>query len=1113
MATLRELIIKISANSQSFQSEISRASRMGADYHRTMEQGGRRAAAATRETRRSLSELNAQLATVRNSVIGMTGAFAGAFATSNLIRMADGYNSLSARVKLATTDAQDFAIAQKGLMDISQRTGSALSDNAALFSRASSSLREWGFGTQDILKLTDALANGLQVSGASAEETSSLIVQLSQALGRGVLRGQDFNSVAQSGQRIMKALAEGMGVAQKDLKGMADQGQLTTDKIVPALISQLDKLRGEFNSMPNSVSAASTRISNAFMEWVGGANQASGATASISGAMDGIAKNIDSVATAAGAFVAVGLARYFGGMASGAMSATAGLVNAARSEVALAQAQLRGTQISTARARAAVYRAQQALVAARGTDAQAAAERRLTAAQAAVSRNVAARSAAQTTLNGVTAVGSRLMGSALRLIGGIPGMLILGAGAWYTMKQRQDQARESALEYIKTIEEVKAATSGMNLSQAYDNEAKARGSLEEQKRLIDEQAGKVRDLKGEIAGYQAMLANPGPTVGGYMINHLMSQADATKGLEDSITSLAVEQERLLQMQSKSEEIQGALSGLESRRIDLIRQQAAEQNTAYQSLILMNGQQSEFNRLLSLGNELLNSRQGFAITAPFRVPQAEVSDEDQKSLIAKQQAAELAGLTGLAKIRRQADFELQKMGKTGPENETYAANWRKAAESEYNRAQGVSEAQKASASATRDAEKAQRTAAQTAEQYARKMADLSIATEVQRVRASQGEKAAELFAASHENGAKWTDEQRKAIESAAIGLEKWTQSADEATRKQREMKEALKDLNDATRKYRDDAELTRETAGMGDRQREYRGERQEIERVFSKTDTKSSEAIASRQAAIDALDKKYKDLAATDASWLNGASRGYENWLENTRDIAGTVASGVSTTLNSAMDNMSAMLVGSQADWKSWGLSVLQMIARVALQMSVVNAMGGIAGSGLFGSIIGGVTSAFTGGASSAAASSGTAIQSAGANFQFNALGGVYDSPSLSAYSNGVYSTPQLFAFAQGAGVFGEAGPEAIMPLTRASDGSLGVRAVSSAVNNPASYGSTGAPQVHITIQDGGNRSTATPEFEQLGRDVGNFVERKYRELVGRDMAPGGAIWNLAKGNR
>gem|GEM_PF-4493956 len=428
MATLRELIIKISANSQSFQSEISRASRMGQDYHRTMQNGGRQAASAQRETQRALASVTAQLNTTRTAALGLTGAFAGAFATANLIRLADSYNSLSARVKLATGDATDFATAQKGLMDISQRTGSAFADNAALFSRASTSLREWGFGTQDILKLTDALANGLQVSGASAEETSSLIVQLSQALGRGVLRGQDFNSVAQSGQRIMKALADGMGVAQKDLKGMADAGQLTTDKIVPALISQLSKLKAEFDSMPNSVGAASTRIQNAFMEWVGGANKASGATATISGVMDDVSKNIDSVATAAGVLVSIGLARYLGGMASGAISASTSLIGAAKREIALADAQVRGTQISTARARAAVYRAQQALVAARGTDAQAAAEKRLSAAQQSLTRNIAARSSAQTSLNNVTSIGSRMMGGALSLVGGFPGLILLGNG-------------------------------------------------------------------------------------------------------------------------------------------------------------------------------------------------------------------------------------------------------------------------------------------------------------------------------------------------------------------------------------------------------------------------------------------------------------------------------------------------------------------------------------------------------------------------------------------------------------------------------------------------------------------------------------------------------------
>lgn len=56
-------------------------------------------------------------------------------------------------------------------------------------------------------------------------------------------------------------------------------------------------------------------------------------------------------------------------------------------------------------------------------------------------------------------------------------------------------------------------------------------------------------------------------------------------------------------------------------------------------------------------------------------------------------------------------------------------------------------------------------------------------------------------------------------------------------------------------------------------------------------------------------------------------------------------------------------------------------------------------------------------------------------------GGVYTSANLSAYSNTIVDTPTYFAFAKGAGLMGEAGPEAIMPLTRAADGSLGVRAI------------------------------------------------------------------------
>lgn len=675
MATLRELIIKISANSQSFQSEIARASRMGSDYYKTMQNGGRQAAAASRDTRAALAEVSAQLNETKSVAMGLGGAFAGAFATQQLINYADTWTQLNSRLKLASDSAEEFTQNQRVLMDISQRTGTSVEANTNMFSRMSSSLKQLGYTASDTAKVTELVATTLRLSGAGASEASAVITQFGQSMASGVLRGDEFNSIMENGGRFAQALADGLGVNVGQLRAMAEAGQLTANTVMPALLGQLSKVRAEGAQMGATVAASAQRVENAFMAWVGGANQASGATSSLAGGLDSLAENIDSVASAAGALVAVGLARYLGGIVSGTASATAGVLNAAKSEVALAEAQVRGTQISTARARAAVYRAQQAVAAARGTDAQAAAEKRLSAAQQSLGRNIAARTAAQGALNNVTAVGSRLMGGALGLIGGVPGLVMLGAGAWYTMYQNQEQARRSAQEYASTIEEVRSSTKNLSLSETTDNQAKTRQALDEQNRLVDVQSSKVNRLKEEIAGYQYVLANPGPTTsGGFMINHLTSVETATRGLENATAALAVEQERLGQMQAKSQDIQSVLEGLENRRVALIRQQAAEQNAAYQSLLIMNGQHTEFNRLLGLGNSLLIARQGLA-AAPMRMPQAEISGKQADALEKARQDLELSKLKGEARERARLGFSADALGLTNdPEFQTARQNY-------------------------------------------------------------------------------------------------------------------------------------------------------------------------------------------------------------------------------------------------------------------------------------------------------------------------------------------------------------------------------------------------------------------------------------------------------
>jgi len=155
----------------------------------------------------------------------------------------------------------------------------------------------------------------------------------------------------------------------------------------------------------------------------------------------------------------------------------------------------------------------------------------------------------------------------------------------------------------------------------------------------------------------------------------------------------------------------------------------------------------------------------------------------------------------------------------------------------------------------------------------------------------------------------------------------------------------------------------------------------------------------------------------------------------TSEILNNTTNSISNNLTSVLTGATSFKEGMSNIFSSLGETVIKTLIQMATQALITKAImasfGGGAG-GMFGSLFGGA---------SGAASSGTALQSFGSSFAFNALGGLYDSPSLSAYSGGVYSTPQYFAFAKGAGVFGEAGPEAIMPLTRGADGSLGVRAV------------------------------------------------------------------------
>jgi len=112
------------------------------------------------------------------------------------------------------------------------------------------------------LAFAATLNKGLIVSGASAMEAKSALTQLSQGIASGVLRGEEFNSIMENGSVLAEMMATSLGVTKGQLREMAQDGQLTTETVVSAIMAQSAAIDAQFTSMPVSYGQAKTALGN-----------------------------------------------------------------------------------------------------------------------------------------------------------------------------------------------------------------------------------------------------------------------------------------------------------------------------------------------------------------------------------------------------------------------------------------------------------------------------------------------------------------------------------------------------------------------------------------------------------------------------------------------------------------------------------------------------------------------------------------------------------------------------------------------------------------------------------------------------------------------------------
>lgn len=227
-----------------------------------------------------------------NALVGAMAALGVGLGVRELAQVADTYTNLSARINIATKDGGDFKSAMAGVHQVALATNTSLDATGSLFTRLNTVGKEMGMTQQNTLDLTKTINQAIQTSGGSAESSEAAITQLLQAMQGGVLRGEEFNSIMENGYGVAEALARGLGVTTGELRKMAENGELSAERVYKALLSQKDAVQQTYNDFPLTVSNALQKIATSWQILIGEVDQANGASATAAQWLSTLADNM-----------------------------------------------------------------------------------------------------------------------------------------------------------------------------------------------------------------------------------------------------------------------------------------------------------------------------------------------------------------------------------------------------------------------------------------------------------------------------------------------------------------------------------------------------------------------------------------------------------------------------------------------------------------------------------------------------------------------------------------------------------------------------------------------------------------------------------------------------
>ncbi|XUV83564.1 tape measure protein [Enterobacter sp. TMH.L2] len=627
---------------------------------------------------------------------------------------ADAWTTLNNKLSNAIRPNQQLADVTETVFNITQQTRSSLEATATLYSRLERATRSYGASASELANLTTIINQGFIVSGATAQEAKNAVIQLSQGLASGALRGQEFNSVNEQGNRLIVALADSMGVTVGKMRELAAQGKLTTDVVVKGLLSQGDAIGKEFANTTTTISQALEVAGNNITKFFGENSTVKSGVATFNSSIVSISENIDVLGVALTGVAAIMGSRYVGALTMATQAKVSGVTatirqqkaeyDNAKATIASAQAEIKNSQaiIASEQAKARQLATQAAINKQYGLSVSyqaeyAAIQKNIVAADnaaAAAKARLAAATQQASVANRVYAASATLLKGALSFIGGPAGAAMLAATAIYYFYQKAQQAKQESIDFADSLDGLTAKMKQLSAVQIAAAIAKTEQSI------IDQQDA-IGDLRAEYDRLEQKKT-------------FIEQAAQIRGAAAVADDLAEANRSLAIQAGKVEEAENKLSRTTSS-LGLLRAQANGQFREGIDLLRRDGEEAGTvaGIMSNLGNAIniaAKAKEKFnasslMVERPAKVQeyldklssqvdlQSEINDKKRAQLKAEQEIRALGGIeqdVNLARQRAGAEYDaLQAQKESKKEAKDSAAQAKKTGNEQESVAQKLS----------------------------------------------------------------------------------------------------------------------------------------------------------------------------------------------------------------------------------------------------------------------------------------------------------------------------------------------------------------------------------------------------------------------------------------